>query len=246
MITAIVIDDELHCREVLQLLLELHCPQVQLLAVCSNAQEGIKAINEKKPSLVFLDIEMPDCNGFDMLNMVEDLSFKVVFTTAYDQYAIRAIKYSALDYLLKPIDGDELKLSVEKAMQQTETLQQIQLQDLQQNLLHPQSDFKLILTTSDGPFYLSPSDILYGEAHSNYTHFYLTRQRKMIASKTLLEYEMQLAAHGFLRVHKTYLVNMEHADKYNSTRGMLRLHTGQHIEVSRRKKDLVINALFNK
>src|SRR5215218_7996466 len=120
MITAIIIDDELHCREVLQLLLELHCPHVQILAVCANAQEGIAAIKNKKPTLVFLDIEMPDCNGFDMLNGLEDLTFKVVFTTAYDQYAIRAIKYSALDYLLKPIDGDELKLSVEKAMNQTE------------------------------------------------------------------------------------------------------------------------------
>jgi two-component system LytT family response regulator len=244
--TSIIIDDELHCREVLQLLLELHCPQVQILALCANSAEGLLAIKTHQPQLVFLDIEMPGGNAFDMLSELNELNFQIIFTTAYDQYAIRAIKYSALDYLLKPIDGNELAEAIDKASKNSNTTQQLQLQQLQASLLQPKDDFKLIIATSEGSFFIAPSDILYCEGQSNYTHFHLTRDRKMISSKTLLEYETLLAQQHFFRVHKSYLVNLKHVEAYKNVTGTVLLNTGKQVEVSRRRKEALLNLLFNK
>lgn len=244
--TAIIIDDELHCREVLQMLLELHCPQVQVLALCASAAEGKDAIAVHQPAVVFLDIEMPGGNAFEMLAELDELNFQIIFTTAYDQYAIRAIKYSALDYLLKPIDGNELAEAIDKASKSTNTTEQLQLQQLQASLLQPKDDFKLIIGTSEGSFFIAPMDILYCEGQSNYTHFYLTRDRKMLSSKTLLEYETLLSQHHFFRVHKSFLVNLKHVEAYKSISGTVLLNTGQQVEVSRRRKEALLNALFNK
>lgn len=242
----IIIDDELHCREVLQMLLEIHCPQIKVLATCANGKEGMLAIADYKPDLVFLDIEMPVMNAFDMLQKFDEIPFNIIFTTAYDQYAIKAIRFSALDYLLKPIDGEELATAVLRAEKQQTKVQPQQVQQLKYQMQQPGSDFQLIIHTSDGTYFIPPDEIIYCEGQSNYTHFFLTRSRKMIASRTLLEYENLLTAQGFFRIHKSYLVNLNYIEKFNASKTMVRLRDGNELDVSRRRKDDLINLLFNK
>lgn len=244
--TAIIVDDELHCREVLRIMLEMHCPDVDLLQECEDGFIAIEAINRHNPDIVFMDIEMPGMNAFDTLQQLDNIEFQVIFTTAYDQYAIKAIKFSALDYLLKPIDADELIAAVAKASEQKVQVQQVQLQQLQHSLQNPDNDFKLMISTNEGPYFIPTDDILFAEGQNNYTHFHLSRQRKLVASKTLLEFENLLSDHGFLRVHKSFLVNLKYVERYLNKNGTLLLTDGSEVEVSRRKKDEVLNRLFNR
>ncbi len=243
---AIIVDDELHCREVLRIMLEMHCPRVEILCECEDGLQALEAIKKQKPDIVFMDIEMPGMNAFDTLQQVSEIDFQVIFTTAYDQYAIKAIKFSALDYLLKPIDADELIAAVDKASHELLPVQQVQLEQLKQSLLNPHDDFKLMIASIEGPYFVPTDDILYAEGQSNYTHFHLTRNRKIIASKTLLEYDNLLVDHGFMRVHKSYLVNLNYVERYLNKSGTLVMKGGMEVDVSRRKKDTLINALFNK
>jgi two-component system LytT family response regulator len=244
--TAIIVDDELHCREVLRIMLEMYCPEIMVLQECEDGFKAIEAIHLHKPDMVFMDIEMPGMNAFDTLQKIEEINFQIVFTTAYDQYAIKAIKFSALDYLLKPVDADELMAAVAKASEQREQIQQVQIQQLQQSLQHPTNEFKLMIATNEGPYFISTDDILFAEGSNNYTHFHLSRQRKLVASKTLLEFENLLSDQGFMRVHKSYLVNLKYVERYISKNGTLLLTDGHEVEVSRRRKDEVMNSLFNK
>jgi|688.fasta_scaffold64598_2 two-component system LytT family response regulator len=244
--TAIIVDDELHCREVLRIMLEMHCPEVKVLQECEDGFKAIDAIQLHSPDVVFMDIEMPGMNAFDTLQKLDEINFQIIFTTAYDQYAIKAIKFSALDYLLKPIDADELIAAVTKASEEKEKVQQVQLQQLQHSLQNPGNDFKLMIGTNEGPYFIPTDDILFAEGQNNYTHFHLSRQRRLVASKTLLEFENLLSDQGFLRVHKSYLVNLKYVERYLSKNGTLLLTDGIEVEVSRRRKDEVLNSLFNK
>jgi len=244
--TAIIVDDELHCREVLRIMLEMYCPEVKVLQECEDGFKAIDAIELHSPDVVFMDIEMPGMNAFDTLQKLDEINFQIIFTTAYDQYAIKAIKFSALDYLLKPIDADELKAAVTKASEEKEKVQQVQLQQLQHSLQNPGNDFKLMIATNEGPYFIPTDDILFAEGQNNYTHFHLSRQRRLVASKTLLEFENLLSEQGFLRVHKSFLVNMKYVERYLSKNGTLLLTDGNEVEVSRRRKDEVLNSLFNK
>lgn len=244
--TAIIVDDELHCREVLRIMLQMHCPEVEIVQECEDGLIAIEAIGLHKPDVVFLDIEMPGMNAFDTLQKLEKLNFQIIFTTAYDQYAIKAIKFSALDYLLKPVDAEELIAAVAKASEHKEQVRQVQIEQLQKSLRNPDSDFKLMISTHGGPFFIATDDILFAQGSNNYTHFHLTRQRKILASKTLLEYETLLSDMGFMRVHKSYLVNLKHVERYLNKTGTLLLKDGSEVEVSRRKKDEVLNCLFNR
>ena len=244
--TAIIADDELHCREVLVLLLEMRCPQVKILAQCADGHEALAAIGLHKPDIVFLDIEMPGMNGFDMLQQLPSIPFQLVFTTAYDQYAIRAIKFSALDYLLKPIDVDELAAAIDKAAKQTQHPQLQQVAQLRHQLQQPADEFKLVVSTAEGTFFIPPADIIYCEGINNYTHFHLTRNRKIISSRTLKEFEQLLASQRFLRIHKSLLANIHFIEKFSASRTAVVLKDGQVLDVSRRRKDEVMNALFNK
>ena len=184
---AIIVDDELHCREVLRIMLEMHCPNITIMRECEDGLGALNAIATLQPDIVFMDIEMPGMNAFDALQQLNEIKFQIIFTTAYDQYAIKAIKFSALDYLLKPIDADELKAAVEKAADEILPVQQVQIEQLQQSLLNPHNDYKLMITSIEGPYFVATDDIIFAEGQSNYTHFHLTRNRKIIASKTLLE-----------------------------------------------------------
>ncbi|MEO7310330.1 MAG: LytTR family DNA-binding domain-containing protein [Chitinophagaceae bacterium] len=244
--TAIIVDDELHCREVLRILLEMHCPDIEVLKECENGYIALEAIRQYNPDIVFMDIEMPGMNAFDTLQQLTVINFHVVFTTAYDQYAIKAIKFSALDYLLKPIDAEELVAAIAKASQHSQPTQLQQVEQLQHHLLQHDDDFKLIISNAEGSFFIPPAEIIYCEGRNNYTHFFLTRDRKIVCGKTLKEYENILCSHGFLRIHKSLLVNIHFIERFSASRTAVILKDSTLLEVSRRRKDEVVNALFNR
>lgn len=245
MISAVIIDDEAKGRLALREKLAAYCQQVQILAEATNGQEALMLIQHHKPQLIFLDIEMPRMNGFEMLNELTDKNFHIIFTTAYDQYAIKAIKYAAFDYLLKPIDIEELRTAVSKAdsRENNQTKKQVEL--LRQNMQHPKKQlFKLAIPTLDGLFFYDINDIIYLEANSNYTNIFLTDKIKITASKTLKEFEELLPEDIFFRVHHSYLINLNYIKRYiKGDGGQIELKNGTYVDVSRRKKDEFLKAI---
>lgn len=237
MIKAIIVDDEQFNREQLRLKILDLFKQIEVVALCENGEEAILAVEEHKPDLVFLDIEMPRMNGFEFLKHYEHPPFEVVFITAYNQYAIKAIKFSALDYLLKPIDIDELKLTLDRFFNKYKY--HTDNKSLMVNFLHnlkieKKSDYRLALNTTEGTHFLNMDEIIRCEADSNYTRFYLNKRNNMLASKTLKEYEELLAEHNFLRIHKSHLVNKNYITSLNSD-GYVVLKDQSRVEVSRRR-----------
>jgi two-component system, LytTR family, response regulator len=245
----LIVDDEPAASNILKMLIEKHVPATKDIKTCNSPEEALEIIREWQPSLLMLDIEMPNMNGFDLLNRVGNSDFDVVFTTAYDKYAIKAIRFSALDYLLKPVDIAELQNAINKHIikkfqppQEQQKLVSNLINNLQQK---DQTGFKLALSTTEGVFFFIPSEIIRLEGESNYTRFYFANQKPMLVSRTLKEYEDILAEHDFIRAHKSHLVNkkfVKHLDK----EGLLWLTDGSHIIVSRRKKEEVLKELSNK
>ena len=236
---AIIVDDEAKGRLSIREKLREYCPQVEVIAEAANGREGIAAIEQHQPDIIFLDIEMPGMNGFEMLNNLPDKNFHIVFTTAYNQYAIKAIKYAAFDYLLKPIDIDELKEAVEKIgkLKSSHTREQINL--LQHNIGNPRKlPNKLAVHTMEGLLFYNIADIEYLEANSNYTNFHFADKTKIIASKTLKEFEELLPDEIFFRPHNSFLINLNRIKRYiKGDGGQIELQTGVFIDVSRRKKE---------
>src|SRR5687768_4622486 len=188
MITAIIIDDEIHCRKTLAILLKEYCPEVRLMDQCSDAETGIEAIEKLKPELVFLDIEMPGMNGFDMLEQFSEIPFAVVFTTGYDQYAIKAFRFCALDYLLKPIEPKELITAIHKAQAQKHLPSVEQFQMLLNKVNNKEDVFpKIPVPTSNGYELVPVDQVLYCEAGDNYTYFHLKNKKKIVACRMLKE-----------------------------------------------------------
>ena len=243
MIKAIAIDDEVHCLETLSILLKESCPQVQLLEQCRSAKKGLEAIEKNKPDLVFLDIEMPAMNGFELLEQFTEIPFAIIFTTSYDQYAIKAIHFSALDYLLKPIDPNELKLAVKKVEEQRHLPMAEQFQMLLKQINGKNSGFnKIAVPTAEG-FELIPADqVLYLEANDNYTHLFLKNKNKIIACRTLKEMEEQIHDFTFfIRIHNSYMVNLNEVAKYvRGEGGYLVMSDGSSVNVSRSRKDALL------
>jgi two-component system, LytTR family, response regulator len=239
MITAIIIDDEAKGRLALREKLLAYCPQIKIVAEAANGQDALVMIEKYKPHLIFLDIEMPRMNGFEMLNKVPDKNFHIIFTTAYDQYAIKAIKYAAFDYLLKPIDIEELKTAVEKidTKENNQTKKQVEL--LQQNMQHPKRQLnKLAIPTLEGLLFFDINDIVHLEANSNYTYIYLSNKTKITASKTLKEFEEFLPDDIFFRTHHSHLINLNYIKRYiKGDGGQIELQNGTYVDVSRRKKE---------
>jgi len=245
----LIVDDEPAASNILKMLIEKHVPVAKDIKTCNSPEEALKIIQEWQPGLLMLDIEMPNMNGFDLLNRVGNSDFDVVFTTAYDKYAIKAIRFSALDYLLKPVDIAELQNAINKHIikkfqppQEQQKLVSNLINNLQQK---DQTGFKLALSTTEGVFFFIPSEIIRLEGESNYTRFYFASQKPMLVSRTLKEYEEILAEHDFIRAHKSHLINkkfVKHLDK----EGLLWLTDGSHIIVSRRKKEEVLKELSNK
>lgn len=246
MIRAIVVDDEPYACQALQTLLKKHCPEVVVEAACHSAQEAGQQINALKPQLVFLDIEMPHRNGFELLEQFNPVSFHVIFTTSYDQYAIKAIRFSALDYLLKPIDPHELKAAVAKMNQAANnSLIPAQLQLLLQSIREPSAIVnRIALPTLEGLQMLVIDTILYCMASSNYTTFVMKDKRKLVISRTLKEVEEMLEAHSFLRIHHSHLVNVSAIEKYfRGEGGTVVMSDGTELDVSRSRKDSLLKVL---
>ncbi len=245
MLTVLIIDDEAKGRIALREKLLAYCPQVKILAEAASGQEALTLIQLYQPQLIFLDIEMPRMNGFEMLNELPEKNFHIIFTTAYDQYAIKAIKYAAFDYLLKPIDIEELKTAIEKidTKENTQTKKQVEL--LQQNMLQPKNKLhKLAIPTLEGLLFYNISDIVYLEANSNYTNIYFTNKSKITASKTLKEFEELLPEDIFFRTHHSYLINLNYIKRYiKGDGGQIEMTNGMFADVARRKKEEFLKAI---
>lgn len=239
MLKAILIDDEPDNVKLLGLQLKIYCPQVEVLAACTQSRDGLAQIKELQPDLVFLDIEMPVMNGFELLEAIGQISFQIIFVTAYDQFAVKAFRFSALDYLLKPIDARELQAAVAKAAANPQTDKR-QLQLLKQQL-HERERFlpdKIALPYQNGVIFTKISTVVYCEADNNYTRFIMQDGKQYITAKTLRSIQEILEDRNFLRVHRQYLVNLDHIKKYVRGEGnYLIMSNGQSIPVARNQKE---------
>jgi two-component system, LytTR family, response regulator len=235
---AILIDDEPYCLELLAHLLKKHCPEMEVIGQFSDALEAVAVLENAAPDVVFLDIEMPRLNGFDLLNRLFPFNFKLIFTTAYDKYAIRAIKFSALDYLLKPIDIEELKTAVRRAVRQPMP-QPNQVQLAQQ--MHQNSDVlpkKIALGAQDGVDFVEIAQIIYCNSQGSYTEILLENGRKMLISKNLKELTEMLEGHAFYRIHHSHLVNLRHVRRFlRNGGGEVQMSDDQLLPLARSKKD---------
>ena len=238
---AIIIDDELDCVKLLALQLKMYCPQVQVMAECTSSEAGLLKIKELQPDIVFLDIEMPVMNGFQLLEKIGHINFSLVFVTAYDQFAVKAFRFNALDYLLKPIDGKDLKLAVEKAIQQKPDPQQLQFMKQQLNGGEKYHPDKIALPYQNGVTFTEIKNVLYCEADNNYTRFHVAGGQQYMVSKTLGDIQEVLEERNFLRVHRQYLVNLDQIKKYVRGEGnYLIMSNDDNIPVARNKKEKLV------
>lgn len=248
MINAVIIDDEINNIDNLEGLLKKYCPQVQVTGTAMNADEGITLIKKLQPKLIFLDIQMPGKNGFDMLSDLPDHNFEIILITAHDQYGIKAIKFSAVDYLLKPLDIEELKRAIQKAAQRIkEKMQNHELENLLQLLKNREekSAHKLALPTLKETRFVSPGDIIRCESSNAYTSFYISTGEKIVVSKPIYEYEELLSDFGFIRCHQSHLVNKEYIKSWvKGDGGYLILQNGNEIPVSKSKKEILAQVLI--
>lgn len=243
MLKAIIIDDEPKGRNILLQLISQNCPQLKVVATAGGADEGIRLIDLWKPDVVFLDVEMPGKNGFDMLTELGRVDFKVIFVSAHNHYALNAIKLSALDFLLKPVDLDDLKKAVQRLpVQQAQSAQQVP--HLLQQLQQPKTNFgKIAITSVNAIEFINISDIIYCKADNVYTEVHLS-DSAIICTKNLKEFDDILQQHFFFRVHHSYLINLNHIKKYiKGDGGSVIMSNGTEIEVSRRRKTAFLEQL---
>lgn len=239
MIRCVLIDDERNALEMMEWLLKTYCPQVEIAAMCNSSEQGIDAINKHKPDLVFLDIEMPNRNGFDMLEEFDKPFFDVVFCTAYDQFAIKAFRYSALNYLLKPVDPDDLKATIKRVEEKKATLSRDQLNLLLQSMRQPNkiTPQRIALTTGDGLIFVPTDDIIYCEAESNYTNVVLSGGKKVLVSKVLKDIDEVLSGPDFYRVHSSFLININRIKKLvRGEGGYIVMDNDATVSISRSKR----------
>ncbi len=244
MIKALIIDDEVKARQGLRLVLEKYCPGVEILALCESPKTGLEKIEELQPDLIFLDVQMPKMSGFDLLEKIPEINFEVIFVTAYDRYAIKAIKFSALDYLLKPIDVDELITAVQKISKRRKN-RTIKYQSLLNNVKTDAKTLTRLAIPSDNEIIMQPiKDIIYCEADSSYTTLHLINDKRIIVAKTLKEFENILPESDFCRIHHSTLVNISHIVKYiKGEGGYIIISNNKHLNVSRRKKECFLKIL---
>ncbi len=241
----VIVDDDVSVRNTLQKLLRENFPSVKVLASAATVEEGYEAVLKYKPDLLFLDIELPDGNGFDILKRFTRIPFKVIFITGHQEYAITAIKVSALDFILKPIDNEEFISSVGKAQELISSEeQQLKFEALRENLQSRKILKRIILHTADHLQLVSVSDIIRAEADSNYTTFCLSDGKHIMVSRTIKEFEVLLTGSGMIRVHQSHLVNMEYIDRFTKKDGgYLLLRDGTKIPVSANLKKQVLQAM---
>ena len=245
MINALLIDDEPNCCEVLALLLEKHCPEVRVVGSCYSAEDALESLSKYKVELVFLDVIMPHTNGFQFLQQLNTVDFELIFTTSYDQYALQAIRCSALDYLLKPVDREELKTAVGKAIRRRQAPVPQQLDLLVQKLTQPSNNKSIALPTLEGLQLVPLDSIISCSSSSNYTILRIKQLPRLIISKTLKEIEGLLDDHQFLRVHHSHVVNLNEIRKYlRGEGGQLIMSDGSSVNVSRSRKEILLNKLL--
>lgn len=243
MIRAVLIDDEKHCLETLGMLLARYCKDVEVVEECRSGKKGVEAINKHKPDLVFLDVEMPMMNGFEVLEQFTDIPFSVIFTTSYDQYAIKAFRYSALDYLLKPIDPEELSVSVQKVISKRSLPFAEQFDILLKQIKQKGAGFeKIAVPTIEGFELVRADQVIRCEADDNYTRLYLKDNKKIIACRMLKEMEELMQEFGyFVRVHNSHMVNMNEVVKYvRGDGGYLLMSDGSSVSISKSRRESLI------
>ncbi len=236
----LIVEDELHSRELLKSMVDTYCKQLTVVATASSVEEGVAAIKKHQPEIVFMDIEMQTGTGFDVLQQTSDYNYHVIFTTAYDHYAIKAIKFSAVDYLLKPIDLEELQEAVQKAIEKiTQQPDNNNLNLLLKNLRRPPGeDYSITLSTSDGLEFTPLTKIIRIEANGPYSIFHLKDGRKIMVSKNLKEYELLLDDHNFMRVHNSHIINLNEVKKMvKADGGYIILKDDTQIIISPKKKE---------
>lgn len=236
-----IIDDEAAARENVKMLLAACCPHTQIIGEADGVVSGLKLLRQHRPAIVFLDVEMQDGTGFDLLNRLEFSNFALIFLTAHPDFALRAFKYSAIDYLLKPLDADELQTAVEKAVKYIS--QQVS-ESHPSEVLSEALNRRILLKTSESIHIVPVDEIIRLEASCNYTTFYLTEKRKILISKTLKEQEKLLENYGFFRVHQSHLINLRHITRIDRNEGNTLIMTDQvQVPVSLRKKDQLLQVL---
>lgn len=237
---AVIVEDEDRGRKLLETMLRKYCPEIQVIAVAETVEEAISIISSVKPDVVFLDIELPDGSGFKILDQLSYLTFNVIFVTAYEHYALKAIKRSALDYLLKPLDIDDLVAAVQKLSQKEANTSNLEGQSMVLNNYingSPRDQYIMALPTIDGLIFIHDEEVISCRSDSNYTHLALTNNRKFLVSRTLNEIEEMLSHDLFCRVHHSFVVNLKHIRRYFKGKGgYLEMSDGTTVEVSSRKK----------
>ena len=242
----IIIDDEAPVRELISGIIQNYCETAEVIATADGVETGIVVIKQHKPDLVLLDIKLNDGTGFDILQQVNELTFNVIFITAFEQYAVNAFKCSAVDYVMKPIHIDELTDAIRKASEKSEQLALSQkLKNFFDNINSKAEDKKIVLKTSESIFIVKVADIIRCEADHNYTTFYLINSKKVLVSKTLKEYEDMLSDYFFFRTHQSHLININHIVSFEKNDGgYLRMADGSPVPVSKRKREELLE-LFN-
>lgn len=247
-IKALIIDDELHSRNLLHKMLEEYFPEINISAHASTVEEGLDGIRKYKPSIVFLDIQMKGETGFDLLNKLAKVDFALIFTTAFDQYAIKAFRFNAIDYLLKPIIPQELIEAVNKvkgnqmttSISSDEQVKQLYTDIKSRRKIHD----KIVIPTNEGFIILNVNEIIYCHANSNYTEFYLSEGKRILSSYTLKQYDEILTEQSFFRAHRSYLINLSHVKMYRKgDGGDIVMSNGHEIELARTHKDEFLRVL---
>lgn len=238
---ALLLDDEQDNNEALRIKLEMVCPEVQVVGMLQDAITSIPRIQEEKEiDILFLDVEMPGLNGFQILDLLPSRSFEVILVTAYADYAIQAFKAEALDYLLKPVGYDELRKAVNKVHARKAILEKLHWHSPAAG----HTNQRLLLHSANEAHYISPAEILCIKGENNYSEFHLADKRKLLISKTLKEYEEQLATQGFFRIHKSSLVNLQHVRRLLKGDSLcVELSNGTRLDVSMRRKNALLQIL---
>ncbi len=245
-IRSIIIDDELNNCENLKNILERYCPEVEVSGMAHNATEGLELITKENPRLIFLDVQMPGGSGFDLLESIKKPTFDVVFVTAYNQYAIKAIRQSAIDYLLKPVNILELKEAVSKVAEKINDMdnENEKLLNYLENKKNAVKQKKIALPSSERLLFVKVEDIIRCKGENNYTHFYLIDGGSILVSKTLKEYEEILSEENFIRVHQSHLINAKHVVSFEKRDGgYLKMSDGSTVTISRQRKEFVLSTL---
>jgi two-component system LytT family response regulator len=237
---ALIVDDEFHSREILKDLIQKYCPELQIIGSVESAKEALATIKEKSPDVVFLDIEMPGGTGFDLLDQLGEFTFDIIFVTAYHEHAVQAFRLSAIDYLLKPLNFVELKEAVQKLGRSKALKNQDKIEALKSIYFNASALDKIVLPTSNGYVFIKMDEIIYVEAHSNYSEFHILNKRPIIVSRTMGQFESILSSFFFYRIHHKYIVNLKLIEHFDTKENHLKMSNGMKLLISsRRKSDFI-------